>query len=370
MPVKLFVDGEVFEHDGNLGIWRYYYEILRRLSSITSITLWLRSKPTRPLPAGVTIVQDAGRLYFPRYDVLSRIRRSISRVQLPKACRHADIFQTTFLSTNPCPSIKEVFTVYDFIAERYFSISGSWAEDYARAKQERIRAATRILCISEATAADLRFFYPEAASRTRVIPLGSEHLATAVQSSNQQPPSQEQRYVLFVGQRFHHKNFVTLLEAMNCPRWPVGVVAHVVGLPFTFAEQLLIDASRLKDRVRHLGRLSDVELRQQYQSAIAFIYPSLYEGFGLPVLEAQANGAPALLSDIPVFHEVAGADGAVFFDPRLPDQLADAVAAIMDIGLRKRLIEAGHANVNRFSWDRCAKQTLAVYEEVAALARS
>jgi mannosyltransferase len=260
-----------------------------------------------------------------------------------------------------------VFTVYDFIAEKYYSISGSWAEDYARSKQERIRAASLLICISEATAADLRFFYPEAAGRARVIHLGSDHLEVSSPPPGRAGPSRDSRDVLFVGQRLHHKNFVTLLAAMTSPPWPVEVGIRVVGQPFTFAENMLIGAWGLGDRVRHLGRLGDAELRQCYQEALAFVYPSLYEGFGLPVLEAQASGAPAVLSDIPVFHEVAGTDGALFFDPRLPESLAGAVAAVTDTGLRKRLVEAGRANVGRFSWDRCAEQTMAVYEEAAKL---
>jgi glycosyltransferase involved in cell wall biosynthesis len=271
------------------------------------------------------------------------------------------------LTANPCPHVKEVFTVYDFIQERHYSISGGWAEDYVSSKQERIRAASLLICISEATAADLRLFYPEAAGRARVIHLGSEHLTATPPPAGRPRLAQGGRYVLFVGQRHHHKNFVALLEAMCCPRWPAGLDAHVAGPPFSFAENLLIGALRLGERVRHLGRLGDAELRQQYQGTAAFVYPSLLEGFGLPVLEAQANEAPAVLSDIPVFHEVAGADGAVFFDPRLPESLAEAVAAVADAGLRSRLVEAGHANVGRFSWDRCAEQTLAVYEEATKL---
>ncbi len=91
------------------------------------------------------------------------------------------------------------------------------------------------------------------------------------------------------------------------------------------------------------------------------------EGFGIPVLEAQLCGCPAVISDIPAFREVAG-DAAVFFDPRLAERLAEAVAAVGEPDIRRRLVEAGRANVPRFNWDRTAEQWFEVYSEAARAA--
>ena len=95
-----------------------------------------------------------------------------------------------------------------------------------------------------------------------------------------------------------------------------------------------------------------------------FIFPSLIEGFGLPVLEAQACECPAVLSDIAAFREVAGG-AAIYFDPRLEERLAEAVAATEEPDIRRHLVEAGLVNVRRFTWNRTAEQWLDVYSEAA-----
>ncbi len=141
---------------------------------------------------------------------------------------------------------------------------------------------------------------------------------------------------------------------------------HVVGPALAGHEWRLIEAMGLRSRIVNRERLSDAQLAAEYAGARCFIFPSLLEGFGLPILEAQANRCPLVCSDIPVFREVAG-EAAIFFDPRLGESLARVVAAASETEARHRLVEAGNENYRRFSWDRAAQQTLSVYEEAAAL---
>ncbi len=117
--------------------------------------------------------------------------------------------------------------------------------------------------------------------------------------------------------------------------------------------------------VRLLGVVSDEMLAALYRNARVFLFPTFFEGFGIPVIEAQAAGTPVVCSDLPVLREVAG-QGAIFVDPRSPDAMAEAVrAAAWDRGLRERLVEEGRENAARFTWSRAAESFLAACERLA-----
>jgi glycosyltransferase involved in cell wall biosynthesis len=247
------------------------------------------------------------------------------------------------------------------IAERLFSISGGWAEPHIPQKRAAILGSRLCIAVSHAAAADTVLFYPSMEDRMRTIPHGHEHLGVRT------PPASlsiKNPYALFVGQRDGHKNFRVVLDAMNDPNWPSGMKLHVVGPPLNEFEQALIKALKLEGEVIGLGRIGDSDLRDQYSKASCFIYPSLLEGFGLPILEAQLSGCPAVLSDIAVFREVAGV-AALFFDPRLETELAVAVSQACEDENRQEIIEAGFDNLSRYSWENAARQTLAVYLEAA-----
>jgi glycosyltransferase involved in cell wall biosynthesis len=245
-----------------------------------------------------------------------------------------------------------------------FPICKDWAIPDVAHKRSAIQRASLCACISQATADDVQAFFPDLAGRLRVIPLGADHLGQPGSAIRESPVGGG--YVLFVGLREQYKNFWLLPAAMRTAEWPRDLAVHVVGPPATDPEVNLLKAYGLHERVRFLGRLTDEELRRQYQAARCFIFPSLIEGFGIPLLEAQINGCPVLCSDIPVFREVAG-EAAIFFDSRLYERLASAIATANEPGIRARLVEAGFENVRRFSWDAAAEKTYQLYEEATRL---
>jgi glycosyltransferase involved in cell wall biosynthesis len=138
----------------------------------------------------------------------------------------------------------------------------------------------------------------------------------------------------------------------------------VVGKPFSPGEMLMMRRLRLKDRVIYLGELSDTQLAHAYRKSLGFLFPSMQEGFGFPSLEAQWCGTPVLCSDIPVFREVC-ADAAIYFDPRMGESIGAAVQKLLDEKVREQLCIRGHKNVRRFTWDRCARESMAAFEEAA-----
>ncbi len=360
----VWVDGGVYENRKQVGIWRISYEVLGRIPETFDAVLWLRSQPVQPIAAGARVVRDRGRNAVSSVNVPARIRRKWSHHRPPAELKRASVFHATYFTSCPTPGPAVVVTVYDMIAEHQCSANENWVSQ-VQVKRPAILGATRLIAISETTAAELIRFYPQVRDRVRVVPLGAEHLSLDNGMPGAYHASDPRMgYALFVGMRSDYKNFSIVLDAMLDPSWPAETLLHVVGPPLTDCETRLIEVHGLSHRIRCLGRLSDAELRDQYTHARCFIYPSLMEGFGIPVLEAQVCGCPTVLSDIPCFREVAG-DAAVFFDRRLSGRLAEAVAMVGEPDVRRRVTEAGSANIRRFSWDRTAEQTFQVYSEAA-----
>lgn len=362
LRLRIICEGTPFENGYQLGIWRCTYEVLRRLSARADVRLWLGSAPVRPLPEGVLVVRDSSRTPTHRRQVLARVRKAMDHYRPPRALVDADVCHATYFAPFPTRAGARVVTVYDMIAERHFAISGGWAEHDIRRKQAAILNADRLLCISQAAADDLVGFHPEVEDRVRIVHPGADHLVNdAVHAS----PSSRQPYVLFVGHRGQYKNFWLIAEAVRDGAWPRSLRVQVVGPPPEPHETALLRALGVADRFTFLGPLGDTELSQQYRAATCFVFPSLLEGFGLPLLEAQSSHCPVVCSDIAVFREIAG-DSACFFDQRRAESLAVAIARVTERTVAEQLVASGHENVRRFSWDRAAEQTLAIYREAVA----
>ena len=144
-----------------------------------------------------------------------------------------------------------------------------------------------------------------------------------------------------------------------------GVRLVLAGADGYGAEQIhsLIQKERLMDRVRVLGRVRLADLRMLYSSASALVFPSLEEGFGLPILEAMSYGLPVITSDVSATKEVAG-DAAILVDPHNISEISEAMRRVMeDEETARVLIQKGHQRASQFSWDKCAQQTWAVYQE-------
>jgi glycosyltransferase involved in cell wall biosynthesis len=360
----VWIDGQVFENQFQVGIWRTFYEVLSRAPETSRVVLWLRDRPAQPIPSSVRVIRDGGRIPARGWDLVARARRKLSRLRIPSGLQRAGVFHAPYFATCPTPEPAMVTTIYDMIAEDHSTITEFWAHDVSR-KRAAILGASRIIAISEATRAELLRFYPQVKDRVRVVPLGADHLIpiNGPQQKVEQPHRNE-KYAVFVGHRGEYKNFRLVLDALAHPAWPRGIGLHIIGPPLSEPEKKWIQCHNLADRIREFGRVTDSQLRGQYAAAECFIFPSLIEGFGLPVLEAQACGCPAVISDIPVFREVAGG-AAVYFDPRLAERLAEAVAAVEEPDIRRQMAEAGLVNVRRFSWNQTAEQWFEVYSEAA-----
>jgi glycosyltransferase involved in cell wall biosynthesis len=230
--------------------------------------------------------------------------------------------------------------------------------------------AERVIAVSDATAADIAAHWPHTQARTRVIHAAAEALPPPGPLATVAPALQEKQYLLFVGTPEPRKNLPRLLQgyAAACQAqadFPPLVIAGGHGWG---GENLaaLIARLQLAGRVHLLGPVSDTTLATLYSHALCLVMPSLYEGFGLPIVEALRYGLPVVTSATASMPEVAGPAG-LLVDPLSATSIADGLKRIVqNLPLRTRLAEAASAQASRFCWDRAADATLAVLREAAA----
>jgi glycosyltransferase involved in cell wall biosynthesis len=219
-----------------------------------------------------------------------------------------------------------------------------------------LNRAARILTGSEWTKADLVRRYQLDPARVVVTPYGVDGTF-----SPHGPRPKRAPYILFVGALRSRKDPVTALEALA--RLPSEMQLVMIGPPRGEAERVQATISRLdlERRVEVLGHVSQAELTAYYRGAQCFVLPSLYEGFGLPVVEAMASGTPVVSTAVSAIPEVA--EGAAILVPtRDPVALADGV--LRAIGERDRLVAAGLERAKRYSWSEMCRRTLEVYREL------
>ncbi|MDO3383242.1 glycosyltransferase family 4 protein [Gilvimarinus algae] len=237
-----------------------------------------------------------------------------------------------------------------------------------------VMSAERVIAVSHATAADVAERWPAAGKRTCVIHNAAESLPPPVPLTSVAPGLQERGYLLFVGTPEPRKNLPRLLEAYAMasrmqPEFPPLVIAGGNGWG---GENLkaLIAQRQLAGRVHLLGPVTDPRLAALYANALCLVMPSLYEGFGLPIVEALRYGLPVVTSDNSSMPEVAGPAG-LLVDSLTPDSIANGLRRIVqDLPLQVSLAKAAEAQASLFCWDRAAEATLSVLCEAAAARRS
>ena len=173
-------------------------------------------------------------------------------------------------------------------------------------------------------------------------------------------------YILFVGTLQPRKNITKLIEAFSKLKTK-NIKLIIVGKKGWLWEEIIQAPEKynVTDRVKFLDFVSDEDLPSLYKHATCFVLPSLYEGFGLPVLEAMKYGCPVIISNVSSLPEVGG-DAAFYFDPQNTDEIAQKIDQVVsDKNLRQEMIEKGYNQVKKFSWEKTAKQTLEVLEDLA-----
>jgi glycosyltransferase involved in cell wall biosynthesis len=291
------------------------------------------------------------------------------RPHLPRALATLDIVHAPSPAAVPPAGATQrlVATVHDLAfltAPEHFP--KAWRQQFRVGLRAAVRRADALITPSRNTAEDLISRTKVDPARVHVIPLAAS--ADAVASDPEAVLSRLKipfPYVLFVGTLEPRKNLVRLIRAYR--RAAASGLPHALVLagPLGWRHQTLLREIALRGpgEVLLTGELTAEELDALYRHSAAFVYPALYEGFGLPVLEAMARGLPVIVSNTSSLPEVAG-DAALEVDPESVREIASAIETLLtDDALSERLSMRARARAERFSWDETARLTLQVYEK-------
>jgi glycosyltransferase involved in cell wall biosynthesis len=360
--IKVVYDHQTFGLQKYGGVSRYFFEISNRINTFNEFNAeilapfffneYLRSQPH--------LVKGQYLTHFPKTaEIRRKFNNFVSRFIVKNS--KPDIIHETYYQATSIAPVKSpiVITVYDMIHER-FSDQFPKKDKTSELKRIAVNRADHIICISENTKKDLIEIFNTPSEKISVTYLGfsfgnNENISPSL-------PIQKP-YILYVGVRNRYKNFERLLTAFASSSFlPRNfILVAFGGGKFSSQERQQIQKLGLnEDNIYHLSG-SDEVLKNLYINATAFVYPSLYEGFGIPPLEAMSLNCPVICSNTSSIPEIVGNAGK-YFNPLDIDDIKNAIERVIESeSLKKDLISRGQNQLKKFSWDLCAKQTAKIY---------
>jgi len=363
--MKIVFDHQCFLLQNYGGVSRYYNSIIEELIKLNQDTYVIaplhQNKQLKLLPKNNVIGREINPLLLKPHRVLRVINDLLSHIMLSS---DVDIIHETYFlpKTIISPSKVRIVTIHDMIHEKfpqYFPKNDTSTIN----KLKAIERADHIICVSNNTKKDLCNFFNISSEKVSVVYHGTKNLYNFDFKKNYRS---DRPFLLHVGGRNLYKNFTQTLRAVATSpilRKTFDIVAFGSS-NFSKEEKLLIDKLNFSEgSVKHI-RGNDNILTDLYQQATALIYPSLYEGFGLPILEAMQHGCPVVCSNSSSMPEVGG-DAAQYFNPNCTEDLSEAIEKVVfNEDRKKQLIFNGYARAKIFSWQRSAKETLNVYNNL------
>ncbi|MBW4609167.1 MAG: glycosyltransferase family 4 protein [Hassallia sp. WJT32-NPBG1] len=307
-------------------------------------------------------------------DLLLAIAFKPSLSYFEKYFGYPDILHGTNFSVYPCNNCLKVMNIYDLTFIKYPHYIDSVVQTYRERVKHCLQWTDLVITISESSKKDIveylnvkpeKIYITSLASRYHPNYLCNENIPELKKQVNY---DFSQPYLVFVSTIEPRKNITAIISAFNYlkKKYKIEHKLILIGKKGWNYEQIFtaIDNSPWKNEILHLDYLSDELVALFYSKADVFVYPSHYEGFGLPVLEAMTLGAPVVSSQTSSIPEVAG-DAALLINPNEPIQLAEAILKVIsDSQLRQQLIKKGKEQAKLFTWERTAKETLQAYKSL------
>jgi glycosyltransferase involved in cell wall biosynthesis len=368
--ITIVYDGTIFTSQASGGISRYFRRLIEEMARIRpdwqfELHIVEDGHGTALLPSGANVRVVRRKHLRPGWFCLPM---NYARRQLGIRQAHPSIIHTTLARPFYCPPCPLVTTIHDAIIEKFPEFYAQRSHTRARRWWKwSARRADAVLTVSQNSRADILDIWSPHPSRVHVTYPGVEE---AFRPADPAEASQvvaglgiRRPYILFVGHRGEHKNFQVLAGAIRRPALDFFDLVLVGGSDEV--PELAGWSGRETNRLHHLRHVSDWKLRWLYAGAAALVFPSLYEGFGFPLVEAMSSGAPVVASNIPSSREVCG-DAAEFFEPRDSGDCAAAILRVQDRASRRALAVRGVERARLYTWDSCARESAKVYEELIA----
>ncbi|WMP18894.1 glycosyltransferase family 4 protein [Thiothrix lacustris] len=364
--MNILYDYQIFSSQRYGGISRYFCELITRIQTNNRHATKILAPRyiNKYLPEYHSLIVDGklsnqpfkSQYLMNRWNDLLSLRHHVYST--------TDVIHQTYYSKQFPRKKPKVITIHDMIPEKFPQETDRKSIISAR-KRYAITNANHIICVSQHTRQDLMEIYNIPSEKVSVIYHGWEYSnQQTLNTSRANPP--DRPYLLYVGQRDAYKNFTTLLKAYANDLYLRTNYQLICfgGRDFNHNEQKSFENYKLTSNqiIRLEG--NDSLLQQLYRHASVFVYPSHYEGFGMPILEAMSHDCPVACANTSSLPEVAG-QAAAFFDANDIESIQNSIHKIINNeNYRNILIQAGKERLNHFSWDKCANETLDVYKQV------
>lgn len=368
--IKVLFDYQVFVMQNYGGISRYFSELMKQFNNDKEIDYYLPISfssnsylDKRSLSIFNSLISDL------KFRGKSRITGYINNKKAVKCISSGDfdIFHPTYYDTYFLKHIKDkpfVLTVYDMIHEKFPNIFPK-NDPTIKFKKDLINRASRIIAISKHTKKDIVNIYKINPKKIDVVYLASsftENFEYEMKGAINLP----RKYILFVGDRHSYKNFTFFVESIGSLLLEDKNLFLICAgsKDFTEEESSLFSDLNIKEKIIHKDIENDEMLVYFYKNAEVFVFPSLYEGFGIPVLESLSCGCPTVLSNSSSLPEVGGL-AALYFNPNNKNSIQSTVRKVLTNGkIKKDLVNKGFEQINKFSWHKTAEETLEIYKKV------
>jgi glycosyltransferase involved in cell wall biosynthesis len=364
--MKILFDHQIFSAQKYGGISRYFVNIANKMSDIGE-----NVRICAPIHKNCFLKESSRHLssgfyfkFFPpkTIRIIKEINHHLSKRTV--SIWNPDIVHETYYNSNFVAKKNVVLTVYDMIHEIYPESFARY-DNTSKLKKMAVSRASHIICISEQTKRDLINLFNVKECKITVIHLGF-NIPSVVQNDASSFVINKRPYLLYVGLRSGYKNFEKFITGFASSAKLVSDYNIICfgGGPFNAHEKELIVKIGLSGHSVIQFSGNDQALANLYLNASALVYPSLYEGFGLPPLEAMAYNCPVVCSNTSSIPEVVG-DAAEMFDPHDEESIRASIESVVfNDSFRDYLIYRGKERLNVFSWNRCAQETLDVYRRV------
>lgn len=369
--MKILIDGIAFALQKVGGVSTHWLQLIPAMAEAAPDARFFITLPSRM--RGVFRYENVRRLPL-RFVMPRRIFESYDSVRLKRACKNcgAEIFHSTYFTYPRNARVPTVVTVHDMIYEALPEFFPARTGNRVRRRMKQaVLCANAVITVSESTKRDISAHYHIPAERIYVIHNGVSPSFRRIEDTESMERFRmrlnlQGDFLLYPGKRGGYKNFTVLLAALAQVKAKGGLTLLCVGGEKGLSKAHAEQARKLGilGLVRRVENLTEEDLVLAYNCAAALVYPSLCEGFGLPVIEAMACGTPVIASDIPALRESCG-DAAVLADPGNPSAFADAIDMVLcDQTFRKELIYKGLERAKAFSWERAGRQTLEIYRSL------
>jgi len=349
--MQIVYDNIIFSLQKAGGISIYWAELIKRLQKKEKSVMFYESKNEN--------------IFRKKLDISSQIESKINTKilrYLPflKKLPEKSIFHSSYYRVSLQKDVLNIVTVHDFTYE--FFRKGVAKTIHSLQKGFAIKNADGIICVSKNTKKDLLKFYPQTdESRIKVIYNGVGDEFKILENKNEYLKKYfsqltNKKYILYIGDRSEYKNFHIAVEVVKNLK-----DFHLVIVGGKELQQYEID--KIKNRYFHLKGISGDELNILYNNAYCLLYPSSYEGFGIPIVEAMKAGCPVVSTHFSSIPEVVG-DAGLLVDEIKVENFLKEIKKIENKDFRNRLIRKGLKQSQKFSWDKCFEETYSFYEDV------